>query len=273
MQTKIPRARGGFTLVEILVVVIILGIAGAIIVPSIGSRDDLKAAAAARVIMADLIYTQNLAITSQGNRYMSFDTVNQQYTVTDAAGAVIQHPVNHTPYIQKFGGASQSSLPDLKLVSTSFVGISGTAQKIIGFDELNATDLQPAGRDRDAGQRHDDHPGGQIQAESGHRALHRADQRESRAISSRKAWPAASGLVGVGEKMFRLTRTQVQPIGLDIDRDAIKMLQLEVVGDSLAAVAGALKEFPQESKLKAPQRMAMLPEMLRQMLRQNPFVG
>jgi len=136
MQTKIPRARGGFTLVEILVVVIILGIAGAIIVPSIGSRDDLKAAAAARVIMADLIYTQNLAITSQGNRYMSFDTVNQQYTVTDAAGAVIQHPVNHTPYIQKFGGASQSSLPDLKLVSTSFVGISGTAQKIIGFDEL-----------------------------------------------------------------------------------------------------------------------------------------
>src|SRR5215208_3549247 len=139
MQTKILRARGsrtGFTLVEILVVVIILGIAGAIIVPSIGSRDDMKAAAAARVIMADLIYAQNLAITSQGNRYINFDTVNQQYSLTDSAAAVIQHPVNHVPYIQKFGGASQSSLPDLKLVSTNFVGISGVAQKIIGFDEL-----------------------------------------------------------------------------------------------------------------------------------------
>src|SRR5213592_1024430 len=118
MQAAILRARG-FTLVEILVVVIILGIARAIIVPSIGSRNDLKAAAAARVIMADLIYTQNLAITSQGNRYMAFDVVNQQYSVTDSAGGIITHPVNQTPYTQKFGGSSQSSLPDMKLVSTT----------------------------------------------------------------------------------------------------------------------------------------------------------
>jgi Tfp pilus assembly PilM family ATPase len=76
-----------------------------------------------------------------------------------------------------------------------------------------------------------------------------------------------------GERMFRLTRTQVQPIGLDIGRDAIKMLQLEVVGESLSAVAGALKEFPPEAKLQSASRMALLPELLRQMLRQNPFVG
>src|SRR5580765_3552311 len=122
MQMKIPRARilRGFTLVEILVVVIILGIAGAIIVPSLGSRDDLKAAAAARVIMADLIYTQNLAITSQGNRYMAFSVPQQQYSVTDSAGGVITHPVKQIPYTQKFGGTSQNDLPDLKLVSTTF---------------------------------------------------------------------------------------------------------------------------------------------------------
>src|SRR5205823_6404761 len=92
--------RRGFTLVEILVVVIILGIAGAIIVPSIGSRDDLKAAAAARVIMADLIYTQNLAIINQGNRFVAFDTAAQTYSVTDSAGVVVQHPVNHVNYVQ-----------------------------------------------------------------------------------------------------------------------------------------------------------------------------
>ena len=137
MQTKIPRARGlGFTLVEILVVVIILGIAGAIIVPNLGSRDDLKAAAAARVIMADLIYAQNLAITSQGNRYMAFNVPLQNYSVTDAAGGVITHPVKQIPYTQKFGGTSQNDLPDLKLVSTTFIGVSGIPQTTIGFDEL-----------------------------------------------------------------------------------------------------------------------------------------
>src|SRR5215475_9916349 len=56
--------RRGFTLVEILAVVVILGIASAIIIPQIGSRDDMKAAAAARVLIADLIYAQNLAISS-----------------------------------------------------------------------------------------------------------------------------------------------------------------------------------------------------------------
>src|SRR2546421_10931160 len=105
MQTVTLRAQGpqsrkdaigdsGFTLVEILVVVIILGIAGAIIVPSIGSRNDLKAAAAAREIIADLIYTQNLAVTSQGNRYVKFGVGNQQYSVTDSAGRIITQRVD-----------------------------------------------------------------------------------------------------------------------------------------------------------------------------------
>ena len=48
------RARRGFTLVEILTVVLILGIASAIIAPQIGSRGDLKVRAAARVLVSDL---------------------------------------------------------------------------------------------------------------------------------------------------------------------------------------------------------------------------
>jgi len=154
MQTETPRAHTmrarapkrektclgtpGFTLVEILVVVIILGIAGAIIVPALGTRDDLRAAAAARVIMADLIFTQNLAITNQGNRYITFDVVNQKYSVTDATGGVITHPVDQVPYVQNFSSAVKGvrNLDNMKLVSTNFVGISGNKQFTMGFDEL-----------------------------------------------------------------------------------------------------------------------------------------
>src|SRR5690242_16864757 len=77
MSNRQSRSKGraaGFTLVEILVVVVILGIAAAVIVPNMGTRSDLKAAAAARMIMADLIYAQNRAISTQTKHYVTFDT-------------------------------------------------------------------------------------------------------------------------------------------------------------------------------------------------------
>ena len=74
--------RGGFTLIEILVVVIILGIASAVIIPQLGSRDDINAAAAARLVMADIIYAQNSAIVQQKKFYVDFRTPNQ-YAIYD----------------------------------------------------------------------------------------------------------------------------------------------------------------------------------------------
>src|SRR5256885_4391767 len=73
--------RPAFTLVEILVVVIILGIASAVIVPNLGTRYDLNVAAAARVVMADLMYAQNRAIVTQSMQYVPFDTAGQKYSL------------------------------------------------------------------------------------------------------------------------------------------------------------------------------------------------
>lgn len=135
--------RRGFTLVEILMVVVILGIAGAIIVPQLGSRDDLKAAAAARMLLADLIYAQNMAITRQTNHYVKFE--GQQYKLLVAPGmTLIRHPVNKNDYLARFGTGGTQGLRDVSLVSASFVGqVSPTAYATIGFDPLGTPVVYP----------------------------------------------------------------------------------------------------------------------------------
>lgn len=132
------RNISAFTLIEILMVVAILGIAGALIVPQIGSRDDLKVAAAARVIMADLIYAQNLAITRQTNHYVAFDVPGLRYSVASGASLTpVQHPVNRTPYVQRWGSGGSPGLRGAQVVSASFAA-GAMSSTVVGFDEMGA---------------------------------------------------------------------------------------------------------------------------------------
>jgi prepilin-type N-terminal cleavage/methylation domain-containing protein len=130
-SAALARGSRAFTLVEILVVIIILGIASAVIIPQIGSRDDLKASAAARVVMADLVYAQNRAISQQRPQYVSFSA--QQYLLSESTGlAAITHPVTKNPYTITFN-ADNATVDDASLSSWSIGGAN-----VLGFDELGA---------------------------------------------------------------------------------------------------------------------------------------
>ena len=137
------RARRGFTLVEILTVVLILGIASAIIAPQIGSRGDLKVRAAARVLVSDLIYAQNVAIAQQKWMFIKFDAANESYQVMDAAGPagvdhIILNPVLKEPFIVKMGPACGSRLSDVRIQSAVMNGVDLAYRPsfTIAFDEL-----------------------------------------------------------------------------------------------------------------------------------------
>ncbi len=128
------RPRSGFTLIEILAVVVILGIASAIIVPQIGTRSDLEAGAAARAIMADLLYAQNRAIATQQMQYVSFDVTNQQYGVYSSMSpqTLLVQPVTQSPYVMTFGGSGPGSLGNVALTSANF----GNNSPTLAFDDL-----------------------------------------------------------------------------------------------------------------------------------------
>ena len=128
---------GGFTLIEILVVVVILGIAAAIVVPAIGSRDDLKTTSAARMIMADLIYAQNRSISQQRKHFVVFDDANETYSVfEDKRPAVpnmtiITHPVEASAFTVNLGPSGPGPIRDVYIGLADFDG-----KKILMFDEL-----------------------------------------------------------------------------------------------------------------------------------------
>jgi prepilin-type N-terminal cleavage/methylation domain-containing protein len=124
--------RRAFTLVEILVVVVILGIAAAVVVPQLGTQSDLRAAAAARLIMADLIYAQNRAIATQTKHYVFFDTTNQKYRIRMGSTFVdIPQPITKESYYEVALGQKGTALSDISLGT---VNIEGCAT--IAFDEL-----------------------------------------------------------------------------------------------------------------------------------------
>jgi prepilin-type N-terminal cleavage/methylation domain-containing protein len=129
------RSRRGFSLIEILIVVIVLGIAASIIIPQVSGSGSLNASAAARTVLSDLLYAQARAISTGQPHYVSFDTDNQQYSIyalsSSAVWTLIPHPVNQTSYIMRFGGSGMNSVGNATLVSANFGGST-----IIEFDEL-----------------------------------------------------------------------------------------------------------------------------------------
>jgi len=130
LSTRSCAARSGFTLIEILSVVVILGIVSAMIIPQIGSHDDSKVASAARAMMADIIYAQNSAVAKQQYFYVAFDKVNNKYDVCSGVVpmVIITHPVSLNPYEQVFGKAP---LDGVTMSSVSFDG-----KTTLAFDSL-----------------------------------------------------------------------------------------------------------------------------------------
>ena len=151
----------GFTLVEIMVVVVILAIVSAIAIPMM-STDSLRVPSAARMVMSDLLFAQNSAVTTQKTMFVCFSNDKQAYTITYFTGTppagtaptfaavkdgthanwkLLNQPTTQSRYMVQFGITGPDSpgpLSRTKIDSITIDGVVHTGNCGFGFDSLGA---------------------------------------------------------------------------------------------------------------------------------------
>jgi type II secretory pathway pseudopilin PulG len=132
MRSRSIATSLGFTVIEILLVVVIMAISAAIVVPMVGNRDDVVLAAATRKVVADFQYAQNFAIATRETIYIRFQA--NRYDLCRLSGgalSVITHPVEKSPFTVLFGSGGDSNLSRASLAQASFA-----SKTVLGFDSL-----------------------------------------------------------------------------------------------------------------------------------------
>ena len=126
-QDRSPGSSAGFTLVEILVVVVILGITAGIVVPYALNTSSMQATAAARTLVSDLQYAQNVAVTTQSDVWVIFRVVHSWYELRNASGRLI-HPITKKEYYVCYLG--HQVFDKVRILGTTFTN------DMLGFDSL-----------------------------------------------------------------------------------------------------------------------------------------
>jgi prepilin-type N-terminal cleavage/methylation domain-containing protein len=134
--TGISRTDGfktAFTLIELMIVIVIIGIAAAMAVPMISSAASFQIRSGANMVAADLEYAKSMAI-SHGRPYavaFHFDSAvsSYYYQIEDPNGTVIAPPGRQS--VVRFGSGSQ--LNNVLVTSVTFGG-----SETVTFDYLGS---------------------------------------------------------------------------------------------------------------------------------------
>ena len=130
----LPGPGSGFTVVEIVIVLMIISIAALAAVPMMSSASSVQIRSASSMIAADLEYAKSMAI-SRGQHYsVVFDQNADSYWIEDQGGTVIEHPVKKGfDYLVDF----QS---DTRLSRVDITGANFGGNPDVEFDSLGSPD-------------------------------------------------------------------------------------------------------------------------------------
>jgi len=127
-------ANVGFTLIEIIIVVVILAIAAMTAIPLMSSAGSVQIRSAANMIAADLEYARSMAISRGQNYSIVFDDSTESYNIKDQSDTVIPHPVKKGfPYTIDFQN-------DSRLNKVNITGVNFNSTDSVTFDCLGSPD-------------------------------------------------------------------------------------------------------------------------------------
>ncbi len=138
-RMKFQNAKtAGFTMIEIMIVVVILAVAAMIVVPALSSAADMQVRSAANAIAADLDYARGLAITRQKNFWVVFDAGAESYTIwwhdpSDATDKIIKNPLTNQNFTVDIDADSRLSQVDIDAAD-----FDGDADNAVTFNYLGA---------------------------------------------------------------------------------------------------------------------------------------
>ena len=125
-------ASGGFTVIEILIVVVIIAIAAMMAIPMMTSADSFQIRSAANMIAADMEYAKTISISRGQSFSVVFDKTTEIYQIEDQSGAIIEHPVKKGfDYVVSF-------LSDSRLNKVDIEDVDFDATREIKFDYLGS---------------------------------------------------------------------------------------------------------------------------------------
>ncbi|MFN3168524.1 MAG: GspH/FimT family pseudopilin [Phycisphaeraceae bacterium] len=127
--TNRRRQSTGYTLIEVLITVSIMGIAAAIVVPNMLQGGTLGVQAASRMVIADLMFAQNEAMAQQSTRRVTFDADDNSYKVEKYDANAGEWVLENNPVLGGVGGSNYEidldddrRFRDVEIVSASFNG-------------------------------------------------------------------------------------------------------------------------------------------------------